>query len=138
MGARTEGRCGMTLHDRMKQLVTTSLPGTVVPVASLAELIAGDDESSVPTAHAVSVVDTMTWRERLWLVPAETRIGKVELLEALGRTESWLYRHTSEKSCKENGYARIPHRKLDNELVFCVGELRHWIRSNEEVICAGE
>ena len=75
----------------------------------------------------------LTWKERLWTAPPETRIGREELLEALGRPESWLYRHTSSKGeC-----ARIPHRKLDGELVFVVGEVRQWLTEHEEVIVKG-
>ncbi len=61
-----------------------------------------------------------TWRERLWTAPAESRIGRDELLEAVGRPASWLYRHTSQKG----DCARIPHRKMDSELVFVVGEVQ--------------
>lgn len=71
-----------------------------------------------------------TWRERLWTVPPETRIGVTELIEATGRSRDWCYRHTSPKA----GDDRIPHRKLDGELVFVVGELREWIRRREDVI----
>jgi predicted DNA-binding transcriptional regulator AlpA len=60
----------------------------------------------------------------------ETRIGVAELLEATGRPKSWLYRHTSAKSkCR-----RIPHRKLDGELVFVVGEVRQWLIEHEETV----
>jgi len=76
-----------------------------------------------------------SWRERLWTAPAETRIGKAELLEAVGKTESWLYRHTAEK--RKPGTPRIPHRKLDGELVFVVGEIRAWLRQHEEIVEAG-
>jgi len=76
---------------------------------------------------------TLTWRERLWLVPAETRLGTHEVLEAFGRGRSWLYSHLSE----ERGVDRIPHRKLDGVLLFTAGELRAWIRAHEEVVSAG-
>jgi len=46
-----------------------------------------------------------TWRERLWRVPAETRLGVREFAEAMGRPKSWVYRRTSERSEK----APLPH-----------------------------
>jgi hypothetical protein len=68
-----------------------------------------------------------TWKERIWGAPAETRIGVAEVAEAMGRSKSWVYHRVGQ----------IPHRKLDGELVFVVGELRLWIRDNEETIVAG-
>ena len=74
----------------------------------------------------------LTWREKLWLVPAETRLGAHEVTEALARSSSWLYRHTSPKALSKADVAPIPHRKLEGELTFVVGELRTWVRDNEE------
>ena len=83
-----------------------------------------------PVTAQPSVVPEPTWRERLATAPAETRIGVTELAEAVGRTKSWVYRHTSAKS----GAPMLPHHKLDGELVFLVGEVRRWLDQNEEVI----
>lgn len=48
---------------------------------------------------------------------------------------SWLYRHTSKKSTTgDGGYSRIPHRKLEGDVVFVVGEMREWVRHNEDVV----
>ena len=70
-----------------------------------------------------------TWREKLWVVPSETRIGTEELAEALGRPKSWVYART-EASAEH----KIPHRKLDGSfLVFVVGDIREWIEAREEV-----
>ena len=77
--------------------------------------------------HAAS-----SWRERLWTADPECRIGREELLEAVGRPRSWLYRHTNSKA-----RCPIPHRKFDGELVFLVGEIRLWLKEHEEVIRAG-
>jgi predicted DNA-binding transcriptional regulator AlpA len=104
----------------------------MVPAATVAELIADALRfSPVPVEGPEPVADEYepTWRERLWIVPAETRIGVAELTEALGRPRSWVYRHTSGKT--------IPHRKLDGELVFVAGEIRAWIRDREEVEAGG-
>ena len=73
-----------------------------------------------------------TWRERLWRVPAETRLGVAEVAEALGRPKSFIYARTGPKA-----EDMIPHRKLDGALMFAAGELRAWIRAREEVVCAG-
>ena len=71
----------------------------------------------------------LTWRERLWLVPSETRLGVHEVCEALDRSSSWLYRHTGPKAEDP-----LPHRLLDGHLVFVAGEIRHWIREHEESV----
>ena len=75
---------------------------------------------SVPPALAF-------WREKLWTVPADTRLGVREVAEAMGRPRSWVYRRTSEKS----GKAPPPFRRLDGELVFAAGELRVWLKRHE-------
>ncbi len=84
-----------------------------------------------------------TWREKLWTCPAETRIGTLEVAEALGRPRSWVYARThhhvgkdDQKRLRPQGEL-IPHRKLDGVLVFTAGEVRSWIRTREEVVAAG-
>ena len=72
----------------------------------------------------------MPWKERLWSCHCETRLGVRELAEAVGRSRSWVYRHTSPKS----GFPLIPHRKLDGELVFVVSEIREWLMLHEEIV----
>ena len=103
-------------------------PGTSVDAATVADRI--DELVNAPNSRPI---DAATWREKLWTAPDEARIGRSELLEAIGRTESWLYRHTSPK-CE---CARIPHRKLDGELVFVVGEVRQWLVDHEEIVVPG-
>ena len=107
-----------------------SPPGTLVDARALAQALAAsvpDVSRTIPTSLPTS------WRERLWLAPLDTRIGVPELLEAIGRTRSWLYRHTGPSSAG----ARIPHRKLDGELVFLVGEVRQWLLENEIMVVPG-
>src|SRR5262249_55911872 len=70
------------------------------------------------------------WQEKLWTVPADTRMSLTNVCDALTRPKSWGYRHTSPAS----GLPRIPHRKLDGELVFIAGEVRAWVRDHEEVV----
>ena len=102
-------------------------PGTLVPADTLAQALPAN-----PSADAVGQ-EALSWRERLWLVPPDTRLGVAELLEALGRTRSWLYRHTGPNSpC-----SRIPHRKLDGELLFLAGEVRHWLAETEQIMVRG-
>lgn len=73
-----------------------------------------------------------TWRERLWTVPADTRLGVVEVAEALGRPKSYVYARTG-----ESAEDPLPCRKLDGTLVFLAGELREWIQEREEVVHRG-
>lgn len=105
-----------------------SMPEGTVPAATLA-----DTRRSLPRAPAVvpQVCDTApTWREKIWTVPAETRLGVREVAEALGRSKDFVYRHTA-----PNGSGlRIPHRKLDGALVFVAHELRGWVEQSEVVI----
>ena len=125
----------MDIRLRLQQLAD-ALPedGSVVLTrARLVEWLA-DEPAAAPLQQVSSAPEVEpTWRERLWTVPAETRIGVAELCEALGRTRSWCYRHTSEKA----GYVPLPHRKMDGELVFLVGEIRAFIRDHEQVVRAG-
>lgn len=81
-----------------------------------------------------------TWRERVWTVPAETRLGTAELAEALGRPKSWIYERTSRPKTVEDRHNRetegppLPFRKLDGTLVFVAGEVREWIREREDIM----
>ena len=92
------------------------------PPAALAALPVPDE--AAPAACA--------WPSRLWTVPAETRLGVRELAEAVGRPRSWVYRHTA----PAGDLAPIPHRRLDGLLSFVAGEVRDWLRANEEVKAA--
>ena len=116
----------MTLAD-LRTWLREAPPGTMVPATEMAARL----EAVCPIGHTTTdVVTEPTWRERLWTAPAETRIGRQELLDAVGRSENWLYRHTGAKAkC-----SRIPCRKLDGELVFLVGELRQWLVEHEETV----
>ncbi len=108
--------------------------GATVPVASLAEMLADLEDGTWTRGQGEGPSEpaAQTWRERLWTVPAETRLGVYELSEALGRPRSWIYRRTSVKA-----EGRLPHRKLGGELLFTAGEIRAWLREHESVIEAG-
>lgn len=122
-----------TLLAYLEQL--EQLPaGTLTPVAGLvAEIRARLPERAEAATLAIADPLPLTWRERLWLVPAETRIGVVELAEALGRPKSWVYRRTGPST----DHTPLPCRKLDGELIFVVGQIRAWIDANESIVTAG-
>lgn len=86
--------------------------------------------SANPTSPPIQPRADATWRERLWTVPADTRLGVRELAEALDRSADFVYRHTAPGGT----VARIPHRKLDGALVFAAGEIREWIKETEIVV----
>ena len=95
-----------------------------------------EDWENEPSKPDLAVSDgpepTWTWRERLWVAPAETRIGTHELAEALGRPKSWIYART-----QAGAEDPLPHSKFDGTLVFMVGEVRAWIREREEPVIGG-
>ena len=87
-------------------------------------------EPAAPRPAATWVHAAGTWRERLWTVPDDTRLGVRELAEALGRPRSWVYRHTSKRS----GLPLLPHRRLDGDLMFVAREIRDWVQTHEDVV----
>ena len=105
---------------------SATLPASEV-LARLPEAEGQEVSNSAPAPNI-----ELTWREKLWLVPSETRLGVHEVCEALDRSPSWLYRDTSPKALSKADVAPIPHRKLEGELTFVAGELRTWVRDNEE------
>lgn len=132
-------------QDGLCRWLREAPPGTLVPVEVLHALLSATACPPGPIPSSIEALDTpsgrnagterdrpLSWRSLLWSVPAETRIGREELLEAVGRPRSWLYRHTGPKAQR-----RIPHRKFDGELVFLVGEVRAWLREQEEIVQAG-
>ena len=100
--------------------------GAVLPASEVLSRLPEANEPESPPAESSPI--ELTWRERLWLVPAETRLGVAELCEALNRSSSWAYRRTG------NAEDPLPHRLLDGQLVFLVGEIRHWIRAHAESV----
>lgn len=124
----------MKTLEALRAWVDSAPAGTLIPAGHLAELL--DDLDDGEPTHRLAVVAeapiTPSWRVLLWTVDPETRVSRDELLAALGRPASWLYRHTGEAA--EN---RIPHRKLDGQLVFVVGEVRRWLRDREEIVVGG-
>ena len=110
-----------TLADFL-EWVRKAPPGTQLDAATVAQLLANLDSERVPEVVDVPR-EAPTWRERLWTVHEDTRLGTNELSEALGRPKSWVYAQTSDDA--------IPHRKVRGSLVFRAGDIRLWIRASE-------
>jgi hypothetical protein len=106
--------------------------GTALDAAQVAELLDELVDVAEQPAAGPQDVEPMSWRERLWTVPAETRLGVAEVAEAMGRPKSWVYARTGPKTEDP-----LPHRKLDGTLTFTAGELRAWIRAHETVVAGG-
>ena len=117
----------MTPSDFHSWLKTLAEAEATVPARQVFDRLPEDGGKETPQADPSPI--EMSWRERLWLVPAETRLGVTELCEALGRSQSWAYRRTGAKAEDP-----LPHRIMDGQLVFTVGELRTWIRQHEESV----
>ncbi len=119
--------------EQLLSLVRECPPGTLIPTTVVADALGNHSPSQSPDANIVALLPAQSWRENLWAVPAETRLGIDQLCEAISRKRSWCYRHTSRKS----DLPRIPHRKLDGQLVFVAGEIRTWIQRNEIIVERG-
>ena len=120
----------MRTLDDLRRWAASAPRGTMLSAEALHDVLGGLEPELTPEPVSLDEA-TPTWRVLLWTVAAETRIGRDELLEAVSRPASWLYRHTGAKS-KD----RIPHRRLDGHLVFVVGEVRRWLREREEIVAA--
>lgn len=107
-------------------------PSATLGVSDLVEVLeeVADMDAPEPAPRADPTAGR-TWRERLWTVPGETRLGVHELCEALGKPRSWVYDLTSLKAIER---IVVPLRcsKLDGTLQFRAGELRWWLSQNEE------
>ena len=122
----------MTASDFRTWLSVLADAAAVVPASEvLARLPEAEEHETGESRFQSGTLNDieLTWRERLWLVPSETRLGAHEVCEALARSSWWLYRHTGPKAGDP-----LPHRLLDGQLVFVAGEIRHWIREHEESV----
>lgn len=120
----------MSLQEIRRWLSDLRDVGAMIPAGVVLDRLPESEEPE--PAQEPEPEPDLTWREKMWTAPSETRIGVVELVEALGRSRSWVYHRTA-----ASAESRIPHRKLDGELVFVVGEIRAWIRDREEVGASG-
>lgn len=126
----------MTTLDELRAWLDAAPEGTSLDAKALGTLLADlNPEARRDRAEPDPsfTPESETWRTKLWTCPAETRLGVAEAAEALGHPKSYVYAHTGPKA--ENP---LPHRKLDGALTFTAGELRHWLRSREQVIEAGQ
>lgn len=119
----------MTTLAELRAWALQAPPGTIVPVSSLVELLDGLED---PQPIQVTEAAPETWREKLWSVPAEVRLGVSELAEAFGKPRSFIYARTGPRAANP-----IPCRKLDGALSFTAGEARAWLRATEAVVHAG-
>lgn len=126
MGMTGESNVQADLQD----LLTALPPGAMIPAGWVADRLEEENSSgaALPTTEPGVAAGPASWRERLWTAPPQTRIGVLELAEAVGRSKHWVYRHTARAAAN-----RLPCRKLDGELVFMVGEVRDWLRDRETV-----
>jgi hypothetical protein len=99
----------------------------LLPAAGVCALLAPLADKSAPEPAPPALTAGESWREKLWLVPDDTRLGVRELSEALGRPVSWVYRRTAPRSSK----ALLPHRVLDGRLTFVVAEVRRFLECHE-------
>ncbi len=117
--------------EHARSVLATMPTEAMISAGWVADLL-GDPGQSRPSPVAkepVTEPPSVTWCERLWTAPAETRIGVRELVEAVGRLKHWVYRHSGPSATD-----RLSCRKLDGELVFVVGEIREWLRDHEQVV----
>jgi predicted DNA-binding transcriptional regulator AlpA len=91
--------------------------GVLVPVEIVRPLLNG--------APPPATTGPVTWRERLWTCPEETRLGVREVAEAMDRPRSWVYRAVGREQDP------LPARRLDGELVFAAGDVRAWLARRE-------
>lgn len=119
-----------TLAD-LRRWAQDAPPGTSIPAAALVEVLDELEEAS-PGPAELTDVEPASWRQRIWTVAADTRLGVVEVAEALGRPKSYVYARTGERADDP-----LPCRKLDGTLVFLAGELRAWIEEREEIVHRG-
>src|SRR5690242_9751364 len=75
--------------------------GTVVPAAAVLELL---DAIGPLKPETPALEYRMNWRERIWLVPDETRLGVEECAEVFGEDKTWVWQRTSTAT----GKRRLP------------------------------
>lgn len=122
------------IADRLRVLLD-ALPAeasVTLPAAVLRSWLEDEQPSALPLA----LVQPDSWRERLWTVPGDTRLGVAEVSEAVGRSRDWIYRACSRKRATEQGRDPLPHSKLDGCLMFTAGAVRSWLQASERKVNA--
>lgn len=105
----------------------------MLPVDTLSEWMEEDGPSPAPAPAPEANTEHSTWRERLWSVPAETRMTAAEVAEALGKSRSWVYGHAKAPTGNKDEVV-LPFRKLGHDTLFLAGEIREWIETSEVVM----
>jgi len=125
----------LTTLAELVQWCKAAPEGTLIPVSALAEVLdrvsGGDHKAKTPYVRTPSseqpeALPAMTWKERIWLVPPETRLTVPEVAEALARPKSFVYARTY-----EGAEDPIPHRRIGRNLRFVACEIREWITEAE-------
>lgn len=124
-------RANLERQAQEAEQMQTTAPTAAVLRHVLTQLAALETHPATGDASPVPAVTS--WRERFWECDPNVRLGVKELAEAVGRPKSWLYRHTG----KAGRCPRIPHRRIDGELTFVVGEVRVWLIEHEVVEVLG-
>lgn len=122
----------MTIADRIRSLVEAMPAESAVtlPMSTLRDWLSDEQ----PAAAAPAQLQPQSWRERLWTVPPETRLGVKELAEALDRSPDWVYRAVSAKTATDRGRDPLPCQRLDGSLMFTAAAVREWVGRSELVI----
>lgn len=123
-----------SVEEKLKRMVNAVPPGGLVTLSvdTLRDWLQTEVVGVDVTEVVAGVEYPQSWRERLWTVPPETRIGVVEAAEAIGKSTSWVYKHARAPK-GERKEMILPFRKLGNDTVFVVGELREWLTEQEVV-----
>jgi hypothetical protein len=116
--------------ERMEKYGPSPVAAALRAVADLIDEGRDNAGTAVATPRAQLGSAALTWKERLWTVPAETRLSARELVEALGRGIDFVYRHTGPSAPGR----RIPHQKIDGALVFIAADVREWLRQSAGAI----
>jgi predicted DNA-binding transcriptional regulator AlpA len=99
--------------------------GTRLPVEVVQQVL---EDVICPPEPEPETESSLTWRERLWTCPSETRLMVEEVAEALGdRSQDTIYRLTKREQDP------LPCRKLAGRLVFVAQEVRDWVEAAEYV-----
>jgi hypothetical protein len=121
------------------------------PVAAVLRCVL-EDLAPIAAGNGAVTTAAVGWRERLWTCPPETLLGVRDVAEALGRPRSWVYRaasswtyrkgeipegETKPERVRLRRVAPLPCQRLDGELVFTAGAVRHWITRQEQPVLAG-
>jgi hypothetical protein len=125
----------MNIEHRLR-LMCDALPAEAaitLPVLTVRVWL-DDAGSAAPVLAPPEPGDPATWRERLWTVPAEMRLGVQEVAEAFDRSPDWVYRAVSAKLAQAKGRHPLPCSRLDGELAFTAGAVRVWWQQSEEII----